>query len=238
MTNKIAIAILLGSFVIAMAILLNTAIDLITNKSKPSTDPQKIYENISFINTAGSPYLGNPSAKVTVIEYIDFECPICKKVYNEIMPQLTADYIKKNKVKFVFKSLPIDSLHLTAFVKTEAAFCAYAQKGNSAFFSFHDIFFSRSIPGFGVDINDELVNIARELNLDTVKFSDCLTRRTYKPLIEKEKIEALTINANGTPTWLIGRTAPKGRVYDTVKLNGLHKYEIYKTIIDQLLTNE
>lgn len=236
--NKIAVAILLGSFIIAVAILFNGVTQSITNQTVPPQDAEKIYQNISFIKTIGSPYLGNQTAPVTVIEYIDFECPICKRVYDEIFPKLKNEYINNNKVKFVFKSLPIENLHKTTYIKTEAAFCASGQGGNNAFFAYHDELFNRFGPIWGSSIEDELTAIARQLKLDPAEFQECMSKQTFKPVIEKDKVEAVTINANGTPTWLIGKTGPNGSITDTIKINGLHEYGVYKAIIDHLLTNE
>ncbi len=155
--SKLAIAILIGSFVIAIAILINSFIRGITNDRNSFNNPEKIYENITYIKTAGSPFLGSADAPITIIEYIDFECPICKRVYDEIMPQLKKEYINTNKVKFVFKSLPLENIHRTAYIKTEAALCAYGQGGNSAFFRYHDELFNRFHISSALSIEDELV---------------------------------------------------------------------------------
>lgn len=234
--NKLAVAILIGSFVIAIAILVNSFIGRITNEKNISNNPKKIYENITYVKTAGSPFLGNADAPITVIEYIDFECPICKRVYDEIMPQLKSEYINTNKVKFVFKSLPIEDIHKTAYIKTEAALCAYDQGGNTAFFRYHDELFNRFYISPTLSVEEELVSIASQNGLNQTVFRDCLNSKKTKPVIQKDIVETIAINAGGTPTWLIGKSSAEG-LTDTVKLNGLHGYFVYKTVIDQLIKN-
>lgn len=236
--NKLAVAILLGSFVIAVAILLNSVLNIITKNSNAGTDPEKIYQNISYIKTTGSPFLGDSKSPITIIEYVDFECPLCKKVYDDIMPRLKQEYLNTGKAKFVFKNLPIEELHRSAYIKSEAAFCAFEQGGNAAFFAYHDELFNKfSFNPFN-SVEEELYSIAGQKGLDVSAFRNCLGSEKYKPQIKKEKVEAIAINTNGTPTWLIGKTGPGGSITGTIKINGLHNYEVYKTVIDQLMTNE
>jgi len=233
-TNNIALAILLGSFVIAIALLMRPFIQPVNNDN-PSGNPEKIYENITYIKTDGSPFLGSPDAPVTVIEYIDFQCPFCKKVYDESIPRLRKEFIDTAKIKFVFKNMPISGLHPAALTRSHAAFCAFELGGNSAFFKYHDAIFYNFTTLPNNSDTTGLSNIATLIGLDANKFSKCLSA-PINPIIEKDRIESLLIGARGTPTWLIGKT--KGdKLTDTVKISGVHPYEVYKTVIDQLLTN-
>ena len=97
-SSKLAIAILLGAFVIAIAIIFSTFIKF--DNPGQAGDNKKIYENISYIKTESSPYLGNADAEVAIVEYVDFQCPICKRVNDEIMPRLKRDYIDTNTVSY------------------------------------------------------------------------------------------------------------------------------------------
>jgi protein-disulfide isomerase len=232
-SNNIGIAIIIGSSIIAVAILANSLTNqaLDENYQKKS---EKIYENITYIKTTGSPFLGDPSAKIAIIEYIDFECPYCRKVHYEIFPQLKKEYIDTNKVKFIIKSMLINRHGTPAYKKSEAALCASDQGGNPAYFTYHDKLFLNYTSLRDTAIIDDLTSLASQQNLDTNQFRECLTSQKFKPIIDKEVVETLAIGAKGTPTWLIGIT--KGdKLVDTVKINGLHKFEVYQTIIDQLL---
>jgi protein-disulfide isomerase len=148
------------------------------------------------------------------------------------MPGLRRDYIDTGKVKFVFKSLPIDNLHPNAFRKTEASLCVREMGGDSAFFNYYDQLFT--LFGFSLNLDDTLVNLAQAQNLDPVKFRACLTSGKYKKRINDEVVEAVLINSMGTPTWLIGNTLRDG-LQDAVKLNGLIDYDSFKTIIEKKL---
>ena len=235
-STKLLVVILLSSFLIAIAILTNSILSKTDINKNPTNDAEKIYENISYIKTTGSPFLGNENAPVTIVEYIDFECPICKEVYDQILPQIKKDYIDTGKIKFVFKSLPIQAIHKTAFRKAEAAFCAYDQAGNAAFFAYHNELFNRFPMSSMNSLEGDLIQIASQQNLNTLNFTNCLNTNKYQAAIEKDITEAIAMNANGTPTWLIGKSQGD-KLTDTVKLNGLHEYFVYKTVIDQLLSD-
>lgn len=65
---------------------------------------------------------GNP--KVVIVEFTDFECPVCKSFANNTFPEIEKDYIEKGTVAFYIRNLPIESLHDNAMNAARAAFCA------------------------------------------------------------------------------------------------------------------
>ena len=80
------------------------------------------------LTIAGRPSRGNAKAKITVVEYADYECPYCGKYGTEVYSQIDRDYIKTNKVQYVFKNYPIAQLHPASFKAHVAAACAGDQK--------------------------------------------------------------------------------------------------------------
>lgn len=228
----LSIAILIGSFVIAVAIIISTVAYVVLSQKQNITDPKEVYQNIGYINVHESPMLGNKNAPVTVIEYTDFDCPICKVATDEILPGLKKDYIATGKIKFIFKSLPIEALHPNAFKKTEAAFCAREQGGDQAFFDYYDSLYNKF--GFSLNLESELVNIAQENHLQIPQFEKCLESHTFRKRINDEIVEANLIGSLGTPTWLIGKSDGNG-MKDTIEINGLIDYASFRTIIDKQL---
>lgn len=229
----IAIAILIGSCAIALSILISALMSLLTTQD--NKDPQKAYENIGYVKVDKSPILGSQDAPVTIIEYTDFDCPVCKAASDEVLPKLKKDYIQTGKAKFIFKSLPIQSTHPEAFRKTEAAYCARAQGGDKAFFAYYDSLFAKF--GFSFNLENELVALAEQQSLDADKFRTCLQNRSYKETVEQDILEANLINSPGTPTWLIGKTDGSG-LTETVKVNGLIEYPHFQRIITKVLASK
>jgi protein-disulfide isomerase len=232
--NNFSVAILLGSLVIALAILVSTFIQVFGVRDKNTTKVEKTSENITYVRVDHSPTLGDKNAPITVVEYTDFDCPICKQVFDSILPKLSKEYISTKKIKFVFKSLPIENFHPYSVQKAEAAYCARDQKGERAFFDYYVSLFQKFGTILPINQIDELTHIAEQNGLNTVEFKLCLENKKFYDSVKKESVEATVIGSMGTPTWLIGKSTDKG-LTDTVKINGLVDYAIYKTVIDHLL---
>ncbi len=88
------------------------------------------------IDTAGLPYKGGKDAKVTVVEFSDFQCPYCARV-TAIVKQIEEKY--GDKVKVVFKQFPLESIHPNARPAAEAAMAAHEQ---GKFWQMHDKLFA------------------------------------------------------------------------------------------------
>lgn len=87
------------------------------------------------IEVGNAPIRGDKNAKITIVEFSDFQCPFCNRSY-PTMKQILQDY--KGKVRLVYKHLPIPSLHPNAQKAAEASECANEQ---GKFWEFHDQLF-------------------------------------------------------------------------------------------------
>lgn len=179
------------------------------------------------------PILGDKNAKVTLIEFSDYECPFCKKYFTETYPQIKKDYIDTGKVKMVFRDLPL-GFHQNAPKEAEAAECARKQGGDSVYFKYHDQIFTKTTSnGTGLAL-DQLPVIAKELGLNVNKFQQCLDAGEFKDEVEKDLADASKFGASGTPTFFIGKSTSNGEI-DGIKVVGAQPYSTLKTIIDELL---
>src|SRR5262245_51573286 len=79
------------------------------------------------LNVADASFKGEKNAKVTLVEYTDFQCPFCGKYVHETFPQIEEEYIKTGKLKYVRKDFPLESIHPNAFKAAEATRCAQEQ---------------------------------------------------------------------------------------------------------------
>lgn len=85
------------------------------------------------------PVLGKQSAKVTIVEFSDFQCPFCKQFFTNTFDQLKKSYIDTGKAKLYFRQYPLTSIHPNAQIAAEASECANAQ---GKFWQYHDILFT------------------------------------------------------------------------------------------------
>src|SRR3990167_5491591 len=98
--------------------------------------------------------LGNENAPVTIIEFSDYQCPFCRKFWTETLPSIQKEYIDTGKVKFVYRDLPLTSIHPSAQPAAEAANCVREKGGDEAYFKMHDKIFQEQNKIDGGDPNN------------------------------------------------------------------------------------
>lgn len=179
------------------------------------------------------PVLGDKNAKVTLIDFSDYECPFCKRHFTDTYPQLKKDYIDTGKVKMVFRDLPL-SFHQNAPKEAEAAECARKQGGDAVYYKYHDQIFTKTTSnGTGLAL-DQLPIIAKELGLNVNQFQTCLDSGEFKSEVDKDLADASKVGASGTPTFFIGKSTSNGEI-EGIKVVGAQPYSAFKVIIDEQL---
>ena len=149
---------------------------------------------------------GPDDAKVKLVEFSDFQCPYCQ------MFQITMNEVVKtygDKVQFVFKNLPLESIHPRAKAAAMAAECANEQ---GKFIEYGDkLFANQKIWGESKD-NKMFVGYASQLKMNTAQFTQCLTDEKYKDKIESDLKEAGEFGISGTPAVFINDKFKNGAV--------------------------
>ncbi|MGQ0793713.1 MAG: thioredoxin domain-containing protein [Deltaproteobacteria bacterium] len=165
-------------------------------------DPFK--ETMNKISLSDVPVLGDKNAKVTIVEYSDFQCPFCKKGA-EMMPPILQQY--KGKVKLVYKQFPLPN-HAWAKDAAIGSLCAYKQ-GNDNFWKFHDLVFAKQ-KEITVDKSKELFKgYAAQAGLDKKKFDACFSSPETAKRVDAELAEGQSVGVNSTPTFLVnGQPVP------------------------------
>ena len=92
-----------------------------------------------FIGVDDDPVLGNPDAKVLIIEFGDYQCPSCRMFWHDVEPRLKKDYIDTGKAKLVFRDFPIVQIHPEALLASMAVDCAGEQ---NKYWEMHDAMFA------------------------------------------------------------------------------------------------
>jgi protein-disulfide isomerase len=190
-------------------------------------DPQP--QNVA-INVANAPFKGKPDAKVTMIEFSDFQCPFCGRHVRETMPLVDREYIQTGKVRYVFRDFPIDSLHPQAAKGHEAVNCAGEQ---GRYWEMWERLFANprqmSPP--------ELVEHGRAVGVDPVRLKQCLDSGKYTAAVNASVQEAVNLGATGTPIIFLGLTEPGSNTVKAVRvIRGAYPFERFKQVIDSLLT--
>jgi protein-disulfide isomerase/rhodanese-related sulfurtransferase len=137
---------------------------------------------------------GNSNAAVTVVEFGDFECPVCGRE-EEVAREIRAKYA--NQIRFVFRQFPLIHTHPFALRMAEASECA-AEQGK--FWEAVDKIYSRQ-----TDLSEKgLKRDAAEIGLDQAKFNQCLTSGAAAARVRRDVEDGKALGVNATPTFFIG----------------------------------
>jgi protein-disulfide isomerase len=169
------------------------------------------------INLADRPIRGNPSAKVTVINFDDLECPYCARMHQELFPATLARY--GDKVRFIYKDDPIAELHPWAIHASVDANCIAAQSG-TVYWNYVDYIHAHGDEITGQDRNlqksyEALDRIARQeatmAKLDGPKLDACLAKQDTTQVLASAK-EAENLGLEGTPELYVNGERVNGAV--------------------------
>jgi len=164
--------------------------------------------------------LGDPDAPVTIIEFSDYQCLFCVRHFQETWPQLQAEFVDTGRVWYVFKDLPITSIHPQAPQAHEAARCAGEQ---GAYWAMHDRLFAGQAEWAGrSDHVATFKGYAAELELETAAFDACLDSGRWAGAVNADLAEGAGLGVRGTPTFFI----------NGYPLVGAQPYETFQYAID------
>jgi protein-disulfide isomerase len=135
---------------------------------------------------------GPADARVTLLEYGDYECPYCGRAYHVV-----ADVLRPLRdVRYVFRHFPLTRVHPHALAAAEAAEAAGAQ---GKFWPMHAALFENQ----DALEPEDLVSYGRAIGLDVSRFVDELRSGMYRPRITRDFRSGVRMGVNGTPTFFI-----------------------------------
>jgi protein-disulfide isomerase len=222
-TILVPVSIVLAGALIAVAVyFINKAPSAV-----PATSPDGKAIVVRPVDTTDH-ILGNPDAKIKLIEYSDMECPHCK-TYHETLHAIMQTYGSKGDVAWVFRHFPIAELHSKAPKEAQAAECVAALGGNDAFWKFTDKVFEVTPSDNGLNLA-ALPDIAvQAAGVDRQKFVECLDKGTYADKVSASVAEGVKAGIRGTPHIFI---AVAGQF---LPLEGAQPYNSLKSAIDTVL---
>jgi len=148
--------------------------------------------------------MGAKNAKVTLVEYSDFQCPFCQRHLPSIK-QALKDF--PNDVRLVYRYYPL-SFHPEAQKSAEAAECAAKLGGNDAFWKMHDELFANQAT-LGRSLYTDL---AKKIGLNTANFDKCLDGGEMATRVNTDLNEGTTAGVEGTPATFVNGQLVSGAV--------------------------
>jgi protein-disulfide isomerase len=170
------------------------------------------------ISVDSQPSKGPSNARVTIVEFSDYQCPYCARAEG-VITNILAKY--PNDVRLVYRDFPLTSIHPNAEIAAEAADCAYQLGG---FWDYHGRLFQNQ----NKLSREDLGRYAEDVGLDPKEFAGCLDGGRGKPGVERDLREGTLLGITGTPTFYIN-----GKM-----LSGAQPEEVFEGVIDKELASK
>ncbi len=156
---------------------------------------------IGSVYGTGDPSSGDVQARVTIVEYSDFQCPACKNAH-AIVKKILAEY--GDSVRLIYNDFPLVKVHINAFSAAEAAQCAHSQ---GKFWEYHDLLFEgqdywASLP----DPASQFLDYARIAGVNLEEFSRCVESHESRKEVTRDIKEGEKLRIRSTPTFFINNT--------------------------------
>ena len=153
---------------------------------------------------------GNPDSTVTVTEYASFTCPHCASFHANTYPQLKANYIDTNKIKFVYRDVYFDRFGLWASM--------IARCDDTKFFGVADMLYKRQAEWSRAGDPAEVVAAMRKIGLlaglTNQQMDDCLNnQKMAEALVARFQETSTADEVTSTPTLFVNGTKYSNMAY-------------------------
>lgn len=218
------LTILIAAWLIGMSII--TAGWLISKEVAKNSSETIVSEEVGIQNfdieiPAGLPVLGDNNAKVTIVEFADFQCPFCGDWHKNVFPKIKEKYIDTGKARFVYMDYAF--LGEESYQSAQASKCAQDQ---NKFWEYHDkLYESQSGENEGAFSSENLKKFALDLGLNTSDFNSCMDNNKYLGEVSADLEKASNYDVQSTPTVFINGD----------KYEGVMPFETYEQIIEEKL---
>jgi len=159
-----------------------------------SKDP--LAETRAQIQSKDAPALGDPKAAVTLVEYSDFECPVCRSLH-DVLRGMLPNYA--GKVRVVFKDFPLEQLHPWARTAAIAGRCAY-QQDPAAFWKMYDLIYDNQEIISAGNAWTKMMDYAGQSRLDADAFKTCMASPEAGEAVNASRANGQLLDVNSTPT--------------------------------------
>ena len=184
------------------------------NSSPSKTAPIKV-QNLPAVSKDDF-VKGDESAKVTLIEYADFQCPACAS-YFPFVKMLSLEFNKD--LRIVYRFFPLTTIHKNAMISAQAAYAAGKQ---NRFWEMHDKLFENQNDWANLsDPKETFLGFAKDLDLDLAKFKTDATSPSTENFIKESAAKAKALGVNSTPTFIV----------NGIRIQNPSGYEAFKKII-------
>ncbi|HXE36535.1 MAG TPA: thioredoxin domain-containing protein [Verrucomicrobiae bacterium] len=182
-----------------------------------SKDPMA--ENRAQLQTKDSPSLGPANAPVTLVEFSDFECPVCRSLHDALRG-LLPNY---PQLRVVFKDFPLEQIHPWARTAAIAGRCAY-QQDPKAFWKMYDLIYDGQELISAENAWGKMTDFAAQSGLNSETFKACMASPEAGAAVDASRANGIQLEVGSTPTMFVNGRRIVGA--DPHTLEQYIKYEL------------
>ena len=186
-------------YFLAIAVIIGLIIGFIFISNEDNSDQKSNLLNKEKLLENTPPIIGDVDAKITILEFGDYQCTFCYKFHQQTLEKIKESYIDTGKVNYTYKDFPLNGLD--SILAAEASFCANEQ---GKYWEYHDTIFNNwAGERTGWITSNSLLDFAEQNKLNVNEFTECVNNHKYtQKVIENQKF-AENIGINATPSFLI-----------------------------------
>ena len=191
-------------------------------------DPSQITSTTEGeMNIVHAPLMGSESAGITLVEFGDYQCEMCKHWFDNTRQQIVENYIDTGKINMIFLDVP--------FLGNDSAFASmasYCAQDQGRYWDYHVMLYQHQE---GIDSgwasNERLKSFAFTLGLNMDEFSDCVDTNKYHHSVKSNFYKnSAMIESLSTPTFLIIDASG-----ETKSIRGAQPYSVFEKVIESML---
>ena len=186
-----------------------------SGETQEKTTAQTLIQN-------GSPHMGNSNAKITLLEWGDYQCTYCYRFHQSSKDVIIEEYVNTGKVNFVFRDFPLNGPN--SVLAAQGSYCANDQ---GKYWEYHDETYKNwEGENTGWVNKDSLLQFAKTVNLDVNQFNKCMDDNKYKQKVLDNEKFGKNIGIDATPSFLV--------ITDTkvVKIVGNQPLSVFRQVLD------
>ena len=188
-----------GAYFITIPIILGLVIGFFLITDDTNIDQESAIFTKDKLLKNSPPIIGEKNAKITILEFGDYQCTFCHKFHQQTLDDIKKSYINTGMVNFTYKDLPVNGA--ASVLAAEAAFCADDQ---GKYWEYHNMLFDNwAGERTGWVTDKSLLNFAKESNLDINQFTECMKNHKYYQKVNENQEFAKSVGINATPSFLI-----------------------------------
>jgi protein-disulfide isomerase len=201
-------------------------------------DNRNTEELRSIINQISSPVtpnasaLGNPDAKITIVEFGNYDCPLCAQFHMDAREQIISNLVATGRVNLLFKDIILDSTGNSSVLMASAASYCAAEQGK--YWEYHQTLFDNYQEGQNWLTSQSLKQFANEAGIgDLIDFSRCIDSNRYVDIVEENDRFAQSLGIPQAPTFII----TSNNTQQPIAMPGGLPYSEYERIITNIENN-